>query len=146
MVTLSEEYYVEDARVRLDCLAEKEADQILSNTSFLTYIIAGVKVFKGKTKPRPDMLWHHVPESRSLSYREGVLTIRGEWGEGEVQKLMIPLLRREMERQGLHAFHAAVARYKGKNIMFMTGEENHVFDRVLSQGWPHGGSGVHHIR
>ncbi|MEM2965201.1 MAG: hypothetical protein QXE22_07135 [Candidatus Bathyarchaeia archaeon] len=125
MVTLSEEYYVEDARVRLDCLAEKEADQILTNTSFLTYIIAGVKVFNGKTKPRPDMLWHRVPETRSLSYREGMLTIRGEWGEGEVQKLMIPLLRRELERQGLHAFHAAVAKYKGRNIMFMTGEENH---------------------
>jgi hypothetical protein len=125
METLSEEYYVEDARVRLDCHAEEKIDRILANTSFLTYIIAGVQLFRGRSKPRPDVLWRRVPEPRSLSYRGGVLTIHGEWGEGEVQKLMIPLLRRELEKQGLHAFHAAVAKYKGRNIMFMTGEENH---------------------
>ena len=61
----------------------------------------------------------------TLAYDGKRLKLAGDWTEGEVQRLIIPMLRKELEKADMHAFHAAVLKYKGANIMFMTGEENH---------------------
>lgn len=125
MPKMSEEYHVEEARVRLDCFAEDGIDRIFTNTSYLTYIVAGVKFSNELTRSRPDITWYRSKDDRRLKYSDERLEIHGSWTEGEVQRLVIPMLRRELEKEGLHAFHGAVANYRGKNVMFMTGEENH---------------------
>lgn len=124
MPVISEEYYVDEARVRLDCYTKERLDQIVKNTNFLTYIVAGINVSAGSSKPKPDIIWHKVQGKKNIKFNRG-LELYGDWSEGEVQKLIVSVLRRELELADLYAFHAAVVKYKGTNIMFMTGEENH---------------------
>lgn len=122
---ISEEYYIDEAKVRLDCHVKEDTSKVLSNTSFLTYLLAGIEISDKPSKPKPDIIWYRNSEDRRLKYEDEELEIHGGWIEGEVQKLVVPILRKELEKANLHAFHAAVCKFRGKNVMFMTGEENH---------------------
>ncbi|MEM4246643.1 MAG: hypothetical protein QW390_05050 [Candidatus Bathyarchaeia archaeon] len=123
--TISQEYRIGEARIRLECITETKIDEILTNTSFLTYILAGLEFSTQMKRERADILWYRSRSEKILRFDGETLTLEGGWTEGEVQRLIVPMLRRELERRGFYAFHAAVLRFMEKNIMFMTGEENH---------------------
>lgn len=75
-------------------------------------------------RPRADLVWNqNGPKKRVHTVRNQV-KLRGPWLDGEVQRILVVLFARRLEEAGIHAFHAAAFRYRGRNILLMSGEAN----------------------
>jgi len=111
--------------VRVDLESDRTARQIiLEDTSFLSYRVGEINVTSHPSKNQPDLILKPGKGKRALFVGQS-LVLEGEWFEGEIQKVIVSLLVRELEKNDIHAFHSSAVEYRGKTILFMSGEENH---------------------
>lgn len=139
----AEEIGFNDIRVRLDrYTSERNEESIISNPVWLNYRFGNIKFFEDIKKERPDLVWYaDQADKKSLNYdraRES-LTLIGDWKLGEIQKIVLALLVKELEENDLFLFHGSVTQYKDLNVMFMTGEENHGKTMCLIESARRGG-------
>jgi hypothetical protein len=123
---LSEEMSAGPARIRIDVFGGAPREHVLEDMSFMNYRLADVQLSEGASLPRADIVWQ-VSGERSVLYdgAESVLTFRGPWDEGPIQKVIVAMLALRLEAKGWHSFHASAVRYRDKNILFLGGESNH---------------------
>ena len=124
MLQFSQELSSGNAQLRIDVEGSKPCTHVLETMTFLNYRLANVAVQPKVTKSRPDILWLPDGPGKSISY-DGVATLRGEWAQGELQKVIVSLLALRMEEAGLHPFHSSAIRYRDLSILFIGGESNH---------------------
>jgi len=138
-----EEIGFNDIRVRLDrYTSERNETSIIKSPIWLNYRFGNVKFFEDLKKDRPDLVWYaDQGGNKSINYdraRESLALI-GDWKAGEIQKLVLALLVKELGKNDLFLFHGSVVRYRGLNVMFMTGEENHGKTMSLMESARRGG-------
>jgi len=131
MLQLSQELYSGAACLRIDVHGSQPVAYLLEDMNFMNYRLANVVIEPQVTRPAPDMVWHQDAAEKSICYGNGVLTLTGGWFEGEIQRIIVAMLALEMEKVGLHPFHASAVRYRDRTIMFMGGEANH--GKTMSQ-------------
>ena len=139
MLQLSEEFACGPARLRVDIHGSTPVEHVLDEMTYLNYRLAQVEVHAEVTQPDPGLIWHQEPAPKSIRYKDGTLTLRGEWFQGEVQKILISMLALRMEQVGLHPFHSSAIRYRDRTILFLGGEENHGKSMSQIEGSRRGG-------
>lgn len=138
MSTLSEELTILSARVRVDS-KDQTGGRLFEDTSWLEYRLGEVRASLDVTKPVPDLVVEASQGEKSVGYRGRTLFLNGSWAPGELQKIAVALLVRELEAHDLHAFHASAIRYRGLSILLMSGEENHGKTMSLIEACKRGG-------
>jgi hypothetical protein len=131
MGLFSQEFVSKTARLRFDVNSSKPRESLLEDMTFLNYRLAAVELADKVTLPKADIVWNEDKAVKDIRYADGVLTLDGEWFEGEIQKIIVTMLAFRLEAQGLHPFHSSAVRYKGKTIVFLGGESNH--GKTMSQ-------------
>ena len=131
MLQLSEEYLSGEARLRIDVVGSKPLEHVLDEMTFFNYRLADVQIQPEVTSPAADVIWHQEASPKDIRYENNVLTLDGEWYQGELQKILVSMLALKMEMSGLHAFHSSAVRYNDLTIMFLGGESNH--GKTMSQ-------------
>ncbi|UCC90676.1 MAG: hypothetical protein JSW24_00445 [Dehalococcoidia bacterium] len=122
--------------------SERNETSIIKSPIWLNYRFGNVKFFEDLKKDRPDLVWYaDQGDNKSINYDGGreSLTLIGNWKAGEIQKLILALLVKELGKNDLFLFHGSVVRYRGLNVMFMTGEENHGKTMCLMESARRGG-------
>lgn len=125
MLQLSQEMSAGPARIRVDVHGSEPLQSALADTTFLDYRLASVEISPDVTKPSADIVWDRGSDSKTIGYEGGVLTLAGEWYQGELQKVVVAVLALAMEAEGHHPFHSSAVRMGDKTVMFMGGESNH---------------------
>lgn len=125
MLQLSQEMSAGPARIRVDVHGSEPLQSALADTTFLDYRLASVEISPDVTKPSADIVWDRESDSKTIGYEGGVLTLAGEWYQGELQKVVVAVLALAMEAEGHHPFHSSAVRMGDKTVMFMGGESNH---------------------
>jgi hypothetical protein len=131
MLQLTEEFSCGAARLRIDVYGAQALAHILDEMTFLNYRLANVKIEPAVTSQNPDVVWRQDAAPKNIRYGNNVLTLNGEWYQGELQKILVSMLALNIEKSGLHAFHASAVRYRDLTIMFLGGESNH--GKTMSQ-------------
>lgn len=131
MLQLSEEFSCGAARLRVDVYGAQPLAHVLDEMTFLNYRLANVRIEPAVTRRGPDVVWHQEAVPKDIHYDDHILTLTGEWYQGELQKILVSMLALQMEKSGLHAFHASAVRYQELTIMFLGGESNH--GKTMSQ-------------
>ncbi len=131
MLQLSEEFSCGAARLRVDVYGAQPLAHVLDEMTFLNYRLANVRIEPAVTRQDPDVVWHQEAVPKDIHYDDHILTLTGEWYQGELQKILVSMLALQMEKSGLHAFHASAVRYQDLTIMFLGGESNH--GKTMSQ-------------
>jgi hypothetical protein len=121
---LSEEMSAGAARLRVDVYGREPREHVLEDMNFLNYRLADVRISSQVTLTDPDIVWHQ-DGAKAISYDRGRMTFTGLWPAGPIQKVIVTMLALRMESVGLHPFHAAAVRYRGRTILFLGGESNH---------------------
>ena len=121
---LSEEMSAGTARLRVDVYGGEPREHVLEDLNFLNYRLADVRISPEVTLAAPDIVWHQDGE-KAIAYDGRTMTFTGPWAAGPLQKVVVAILALRMEAVGLHPFHAAAARYRGRTILFLGGESNH---------------------
>ncbi len=125
MATLSEEMSAGTARIRVDVVGSEVPEHVLDNMDFLNYRLAAVQLHSEVTLDEPDMIWDRDATEKSVTWDGRTMLFEGDWAEGPIQKAIVTVLALRMEAKGLHPFHSAAVRYKGKTVLFLGGESNH---------------------
>jgi hypothetical protein len=125
MLQLSQEFSAGTGRLRVDVLASDPVDAVLADTTFLDYRLAAVEVSSDVGIAEPDIVWDRDAEEKAIRYGDGVMTLEGDWFQGELQKIVVAMLALRMEAAGLHPFHSSAVRMDDKTVMFLGGESNH---------------------
>lgn len=139
MYKYSEEISSNAAVVRIDVISHEKRDYVVEDDTFLNYRLAAVKVSREITKNHADIIWNADAEKKDIQYRDGILTLDGNWEEGELNKIMVSMLANEMDKCGLHPFHSSCVVYKGKTILLVGGENNHGKSMSQLEGCRRGG-------
>jgi len=121
---LSEEMSAGPARLRIDVHDSEPLEHVLDDMTFLNYRLADVRIEPAVTLAEPDIVWHKDAE-KAIAYDGRRMTFSGPWPAGPIQKVIVTMLALRMEAVGLHPFHAAAVRYRGRTILFLGGESNH---------------------
>lgn len=121
---LTEEMSAGTARLRVDVYGGEPRDHVLEDLNFLNYRLADVRISPEVTLTAPDIVWRQDGE-KDIAYDGRTMTFIGPWPAGPIQKVIVAMLALRMEAEGLHPFHAAAVRYRGKTVMFLGGESNH---------------------
>jgi hypothetical protein len=121
---LSEEMSAGSARLRVDVYGGEPREHVLEDMNFLSYRLADVRISPQVTLTDPDIVWLH-DGAKAISYDGGRITFTGPWPAGPIQKVIVTMLALRMESVGLHPFHAAAVRYRGRTILLLGGESNH---------------------
>ena len=128
MYKRTEELGFEDSRIRLDRYTpEKNDEKIISDPLWLNYRFGTVTFFEESKKEEPDLVWYADKDGRKfIDYEESKqrVILSGDWRLGEIQKIALALLVRQIGRDDKYLFHGSAARYRGLNVVFMKGEEN----------------------
>jgi hypothetical protein len=135
---LSEEMSAGAARLRVDVHGGDPREHVLDDLSFLNYRLADVRISPGVTLAEPDITWH-LDGPKSISYDGRAMHFTGPWPAGPIQKVVVTMLALRMEAVGLHPFHAAAVRYRGRTIVFLGGESNHGKSMGLIEAGRRGG-------
>ncbi len=139
MLRLSQEFSSGAARLRIDVHGSEPVAYLLEDMNFMNYRLAEVAIEPQVASPAPHMVWQQEVAAKGIHYDQGLLTLEGEWFEGEIQKIIVSMLALQMERTGLHPFHASAVRYRGQTIMFMGGKTNHGKTMCQIEGCRRGG-------
>ncbi len=138
----SEEFASGAARLRVDVYGSQPVAHVLDEMTFLNYRLADVKVESQVSRPTPDVVWHQSAAKKSIAFKDGTLTLQGEWFQGELQKVLVSALALRMEQSGLHPFHSSAVRYRNKTVLFIGGESNHGKSMSQIEGCRRGGQVV----
>ena len=125
MLQLSQELSTGAGRIRVDVLGDEPVDSVLADTTFLDYRLAAVEISSTVTLPAADIVWDRAAAEKTIRYTDGVMTLEGDWFQGELQKVVVAMLALRMEAAGLHPFHSSAVRIGDKTVMFLGGESNH---------------------
>jgi hypothetical protein len=131
MLQLSEEMSCGAAHLRIDVHGSQPLAHVLDEMTFLNYRLANVQIEPEVTRQEPDIVWQRDAAEKDIHYKDGMLTLHGQWFQGELQKILVSMLALRMETAGLHPFHASAIRYRDRTIMFLGGESNH--GKTMSQ-------------
>lgn len=110
--------------IRADVNSSEPVDKILEDMTFLNYRLGGASNQIGSDLSKPDFIWNKDEATKSIDYADGVVTINGDWFEGEIQRILVSLIAVKMLEAGRFLFHSSAVHYKGKNILFLGGEGN----------------------
>jgi hypothetical protein len=124
ILQLTEEMSAGPARLRIDVHGSEPLEHVLDDMTFLNYRLADVRVEPAVTLAEPDIVWHQDAE-KAIAYEGRRMTFSGPWPAGPIQKVIVTMLALRMEAVGLHPFHAAAVRYRGRTVLFLGGESNH---------------------
>ena len=125
MLQLSQELSAGAGRIRVDVHGDEPVDSVLADTTFLDYRLAAVEISSTVTLPAADIVWDRAAAEKTIRYTDGVMTLEGDWFQGELQKVVVAMLALRMEAAGLHPFHSSAVRIGDKTVMFLGGESNH---------------------
>jgi hypothetical protein len=125
MLQLSQEFSAGTGHLRFDVFASDPVDAVLADTTFLDYRLAAVEVSPDVGLAEPDIVWDRDAGEKAIRYGDGVMTLEGDWFQGELQKIVVAMLALRMEAAGLHPFHSSAVRMDDKTVMFLGGESNH---------------------
>ena len=125
MLQLTQELSVGTGRIRVDVHGSDPVDAVLADTTFLDYRLAAVEISGESSLPSPDIVWDRDATEKAIRYDDGVMTLEGDWFQGELQKVVVAMLALRMEETGLHPFHSSAVRMGDKTVMFLGGESNH---------------------
>jgi hypothetical protein len=139
MYLLSEEFTSGEACLRVDVHGSRPLEHVLDDMSFLNYRLASVQVAPEPTSQTPHMVWYQDAAQKSIRYEDPTLILKGNWFQGELQKIIVSMLALQMEKVGLHPFHSSAVRYRDRTIMFMSGEANHGKTMCQIEGCKRGG-------
>ncbi len=121
---LSQEFVCGPARIRVDVHGPQPVDRVLVDMTFLDYRLADVRIAPEPTLPEPDIVWEQDAD-KDVGWDGRRMTFRGPWPAGPIQKVVVTMLALRLEARGLHPFHAAAVRYRGRTVLFLGGESNH---------------------
>jgi hypothetical protein len=123
----SEEVDVLGAKIRIDVYSSKRVDCVFEDNIWFDYRLGKSEIRRVATKSEPDIIWYKDTSLKNLVYNptSETLTLFGEWFSGELQRLAVALLLKELEKKNIFSFHATGFNYKGSNIMLLGGESNH---------------------
>jgi hypothetical protein len=124
MNVYTEEIRCDTVAIRLDVRSKEEVPFILEDMTFLNYRLGGAENKKGSAKPAADFIWNKDESKKTITYRDGVVTLGGEWFEGEIQRILVSFIASQLFAGGRYLFHSSAVHYKGKNILFLGGEGN----------------------
>lgn len=110
--------------IRLDVHSEPAVEKVLEDMTFLNYRLGGAVHQSGSDLGKADFIWYKDDPVKSIDYTEGVVTLRGAWFEGEIQRVLVSFIASKLFRAGRYLFHSSAVNYKGKNILFLGGEGN----------------------
>ncbi|MBU1225925.1 MAG: hypothetical protein KJ698_01760 [Actinobacteria bacterium] len=125
MAQLSEEMSAGTARIRVDVIGPDVPEHVLHNMDFMNYRLADVTLHPEITLGEPDLLWDRNAAEKAVSWDGRTMRFTGDWAEGPLQKAIVTVLALRMEAEGLHPFHSAAVRYRGKTVLLLGGESNH---------------------
>jgi hypothetical protein len=125
MLQFSQELSSGSARLRIDVEGSRPCSHVLETMTFLNYRLANVNVASKVTRPKPDIVWLQDKPQKHINYQDNTTILRGEWAQGELQKVIVSMLALRMEEAGLHPFHSSAIRYRDMSILFIGGESNH---------------------
>jgi hypothetical protein len=125
MLQLSQELSTGTGRIRVDVFGADPLDAVLADTTFLDYRLAAVEISSEVGLAAPDIVWDRDAAEKAIRYDDGVMTLEGDWFQGELQKVVVAMLALRMEAAGLHPFHSSAVRMDDKTVMFLGGESNH---------------------
>ena len=125
MSTLMEQMSAGPARIRVDVVGERVSEHVLESMEFLNYRLAEVKVDATVALDAPDLVWTLDSSELSVHWDGRTMGFEGAWAVGPIQKAIISLLTLKLEDHGLHPFHSAAVRYRGKTVLLLGGESNH---------------------
>jgi hypothetical protein len=120
----SEELVASRAKIRFDGISRQKNVQLVGDTTFLNYRLAGVEVQTTVTKNVPDIIWFKDEKTKSVYLAGEQVILTGDWYEGEIQKVLVSLMAKRMLEEDLFLFHASAVRYRNKSILFLGGESN----------------------
>jgi len=121
----TEEVKVLEAKVRIDVYSEKPVDKVFEDEIWLSYRLAEAQLIRSATKEEPDCIWFKDADDKRLTYDGKTLYLYGNWYTGELQRLTVTLVARELEKHGVFPLHATGFNYRGRNVMLLSGEANH---------------------
>ncbi len=124
MLKHSEEFSCDNIRIRMDVFGQEKIDSILPAMNFLNYRLAGVEKHLELELGDPDIIWEQDHKTKSIDYTDEQVMLKGEWHTGEIEKIIVSYLAKKLIENGRYPFHASAVHYKGKNIMFLGGEDN----------------------
>jgi len=135
------EFETAGVRLRIDIISKSQED-LIGDLSFIQYRLGGLKEVQDTKEPQPDIIWYADTEKIDISYNPNgkVLMLYGQLPPGDIQKLMLAMLVRKLQEHGIYNFHSTAVNYKGKNILFMAGEENHGKTMSLIEAIRRGGT------
>ena len=125
MLQLTQEFSAGTGRIRVDVHGSEPVDEVLGDTTFLDYRLAAVEINQESSLPAADIVWDRDATEKAIGYTDGVMTLEGDWFQGELQKVVVAMLALRMEETGLHPFHSSAVRMDDKTVMFLGGESNH---------------------
>jgi hypothetical protein len=140
MLQLSQQMSAGSASIRIDVHGSEPLDAALADTTFLDYRLASVDISSEVMKPSADIVWNRDSEAKAISIAGGVVSLDGEWYQGELQKVVVAVLALAMEAEGLHPFHSSAVRMGDRTVMFMGGESNHGKSMCQIEACRRGGS------
>lgn len=125
MSQLTEQMSAGPARIRVDVNGRKVPEHVLESMEFLNYRLAEVKVDAAVSLTEADLVWNLDAPDLSVRWDGRTLHFDGAWAVGPIQKALISLLALKLEDHGLHPFHSAAVRYRGRTVLLLGGESNH---------------------
>ncbi|MEM3526588.1 MAG: hypothetical protein QXV37_04155, partial [Candidatus Jordarchaeaceae archaeon] len=123
----TEEVDVLGAKIKIDVYTAKRIDYVFEDNIWFDYRLGKSEIRRNSTKEKPDIIWYKDTSLKNLVYdpNSETLILFGEWYSGELQRLAVALLLKELEKRNIFSFHATGFSFKGSNIMLLGGESNH---------------------
>lgn len=120
----TEEIRADQTAVRIDVVSKDKRDYVLQDMNFLNYRLAGVERSPQTKIGAPDIIWFQDEPAKTVDYAGGKVVLKGEWFEGELQRLIVSYLATRLTEDDRYLFHASAVHYQGKTVMFLGGEGN----------------------
>jgi hypothetical protein len=124
MALYTEQISCDLVTIRLDVHSDPAVDRILEDMTFLNYRLGGVTHQTGSGIEAPDFVWHKDEAVKSLDFDGRRLALRGEWQEGEIQRILVSFIASKLFAADRYLFHSSAVHYRDKNIIFLGGEGN----------------------
>jgi hypothetical protein len=124
MYNYTEQIKCDIVKIRIDIISKEKINGILSDMNFLNYRLGGVEWSKETDLTTSDLIWYKDEPIKSIEFEDGKIVIKGEWYEGEIQRILVSFIASKLYAAGRYLFHCSAVRYKDQTIMFMGGESN----------------------